>query len=152
MTKKMSLMGVAGKILLVLLISLAITEGISLLFAPAFKITTDYHNLAIAAVVIAAVGFTFNLIAAFDMLSAHRKGQLATHRLYALFLNPMYTFQLLVTVPGLLLLLNSWLVLLTVIPTFIAFKVFSKEEERFLEDKFGIHYTEYRKKVLFKFL
>lgn len=152
MVKKMSLMGVAGKIMVVLLISLAVTEGISLLLAPAFKITTDYRSLVLVALVLAAVGFSFNLIAAFGMLSAHKKGQLATRGLYALFLNPMYTFQLLLTVPGLLLLLNSWLALLTVIPAFIAFKAFAKEEEKYLAEEFGPQYTEYRKKVLFKFL
>ncbi len=152
MAKKMSLMGVAGKIMIVLLISLAVLEGISLLLAPAFRITTDYRSLVIAAVVIAVVGFAFNLIAAFGMLSAHKNDRLATKGLYALFLNPMYTFQLLITVPGLLLLLNSWLALLTIIPAFIAFKVFTKEEEKYLEEKFGTQYTEYRRKVLFKFL
>jgi protein-S-isoprenylcysteine O-methyltransferase Ste14 len=86
------------------------------------------------------------------MLSAYRKDQLATKGLYALFLNPMYTFQILLTVPGLLLLLNSWLTLLTVVPAFIAFKVFAKDEEKYLEKKFGSQYLDYREKVLFKFL
>lgn len=142
MVKKMSLMGVAGKIMLVLLISLAVTESISLLLTPAFRITANYHGLIIPAVVIAVVGFTFNLISAFGMMSAHKNGRLATHGLYALFLNPMYTFQLLLTVPGLLLLFNSWLALLTVIPAFIAFKMFVKEEEKYLKEKFGAQYKE----------
>jgi protein-S-isoprenylcysteine O-methyltransferase Ste14 len=152
MKKKMSLMGVAGKIMIVLLLSLAVTEVINLLFAPSFKITADYLSLVIVAVVIIVVGFTLNLIAAFSMLNAYRNGRLATHGMYALFLNPMYTFQLLLTVPGLLLLLNSWLVLLSVIPAFIAFKVFAKEEEIYLEEQFGKQYTMYKEKVLFKFL
>jgi protein-S-isoprenylcysteine O-methyltransferase Ste14 len=152
MENKMSLMGVAGKIMIVLLVFLAVTEGLSLLFAPAFLITKDYRSLAAAAAVIAFVGFSFNLVAAFGMLGAHRKGRLATGGLYALFLNPMYAFQLLLTVPGLLLLLNSWLNLLAVVPAFIAFKVFVKEEERYLKEKFGAQYSEYRRKVLFKFL
>ena len=152
MDKKMSLMGVAGKIVLVLFISLMITEGISFFFKPAFKITGNYEKLAVLAAVMAISGFTLNLIAAFGMLSAYRKGQLATKGLYSVFLNPMYTFQILVTVPGLLLLFNSWLVTAAVIPVFIAFKVFVGEEERYLEMKFGDRYREYRKKVLFKFL
>jgi protein-S-isoprenylcysteine O-methyltransferase Ste14 len=152
MVKKMSLMGVAGKIMIVLLVSLAVTEGVSLRLAPAFRLAGDYRGLVIAAVVMASVGFAFNLIAAFSMLSAHRKGRLATSGLYALFLNPMYAFQLLLTVPGLLLLLNSWLALLAVVPAFLAFKVFAKEEETYLEGKFGALYLEYRNKVLFKFL
>ncbi|HWS29700.1 MAG TPA: methyltransferase [Clostridia bacterium] len=148
----MSLMGVAGKIVVVLLIALAVTEGISLLTAPAFKITDDYASLTIIATIAAVVGFALNLAAAFEMLSAHKKGELATGGLYAWFLNPMYAFQLLLTVPGLLLLLNSWLALATVAPTFVAFKMFAKEEERYLEERFGGEYTAYRGKVLFKFL
>lgn len=145
-------MGVAGKIMLVLLIALAVTEGVSLLLTPAFRITEDYSSIVIIAVVLAIVGFSLNLTAAFGMLSAHKKGRLVTRGLYALFLNPMYTFQILLTVPGLLLLLNSWLTLLTVVPVLIAFKVFAKEEEKYLEEKFGAQYLDYRKKVLFKFL
>lgn len=143
----MSLMGVAGKIVSVLFISLAVTEGISLLYAPAFRIAEDYSSLAVTAIVLAVAGFGINLIVAFGMLSA-----LATNGLYALFLNPMHTFQILVTIPGQLLLLNSWFAMITVVPTFIAFKLFAREEERYLEDTFGAQYASYRKKVLFKFL
>ena len=53
MKKKMSLMGVAGKIMVVLLISLAVAEGISLMAAPRFQITSDYVSLAITAAIIA---------------------------------------------------------------------------------------------------
>lgn len=152
MKKKMSLMGVAGKIMAVLLASLIVTEGLSLYFAPAFSIMSNYVLLAHIAGIIAAIGFTLNLHAAFDMLKAHKKGELATAGLYALFLNPMYTFQLLLTVPGLLLLLNSWLNLLAVLPAFVAFKVFVKEEQRHLEKEFGVQYAAYREKVLFRCL
>ena len=145
-------MGVAGKLLIVLLISLALTASVSFSFPPLFRITENYRVLLIAAAAMAVVGFSLNLIAAFGMLSAYRNERLATGGLYAYFLNPMYTFQLLVTVPGLLLLFNSWLVMLAIVPAFIAFKVFAKEEERFLEEKFGDRYRDYQKKVLFKFL
>ncbi len=152
MDKKMSLMGVAGKILVVLIISLTVTLSINFLFKPMFRITENYHQLIIIAVVMAVAGFTLNLMAAFGMLSAYKKGQLATGGLYSIFLNPMYTFQILVTVPGLLLLFNSWSVMMTVIPVFIAFKVFVKEEEKYLQEKFGNQYKYYRENVLFKFL
>jgi protein-S-isoprenylcysteine O-methyltransferase Ste14 len=152
MDKKMSVMGVGGKIVGVLMGAVAVTAGVSFLFQPFFRITEDYHRLAIGAVVMIVVGFALNLVAAFEMLRAYGKGQLATGGFYALFLNPMYTFQILITVPGLFLLFNSWLVIISLIPTFIAFKVFVKEEEKCLEDKFGDQYREYRKKVVFKFL
>jgi len=152
MEKKMSLMGVAGKIVITLVISLAVTASVSFLFKPMFRITENYHKLVIIAVLMAIVGFTLNLTAAFGMLSAYRKGQLATGGLYSIFLNPMYTFQILITVPGLLLFFNSWFIMITIIPVFIAFKVFVKEEDKYLEEKFGSQYKDYRKKVLFKYL
>jgi protein-S-isoprenylcysteine O-methyltransferase Ste14 len=71
---------------------------------------------------------------------------------YSVFLHPMYTFQILITVPGLILLFNSWLVFAAVIPSFITFKAFAKEEEKYLENKFGAKYKDYREKVLFKYL
>lgn len=152
MAKKMSIMGVAGKIMLVLLISLVVTEGISIGFSPEFRITESFGSLIIVSIVMVVIGFSLNLTAAFGMLSAYKKNQLATEGLYALFPNPMYTFQILLTVPGLLLLLNSWLTLLTVIPVFMAFKVFVKEEEEYLKEKFGTEYLDYKEKVRFKFL
>ncbi|MDD5686490.1 MAG: methyltransferase [Elusimicrobia bacterium] len=152
MNKKMSVMGVGGKIAVVLIISLAVTAGISFLFKPMFRITENSNKLFTVAVAMIITGFILNLIAAFSMLNAYGKEQLATGGLYSIFLNPMYTFQILVTVPGLLLFFNSWFVMITIISVFIAFKVFVKKEEKYLEEKFGNQYKDYKKKVLFKFL
>lgn len=152
MNKKMSLMGVGGKIAIVLVISTLITETISVLSGSTFRLTNNYDDLVPVAIVLAIVGFAINLIAAFGMIGAYNKDELATKGLYSIFLNPMYTFQIFITVPGLLLLLNSWLVLITVIPTFIAFKIFVKEEQQYLENKFGKKYADYKNKVLIKFL
>jgi protein-S-isoprenylcysteine O-methyltransferase Ste14 len=152
MHKKMSLIGVAGKILIVLVLATAVTEGISLLLAPMFQISENYDRVLLFAILFAAVGFSLNLVAAFGMMKAHRKNELATTGLYAIFLHPMYTCQLLLTVPGLLLLLNSWLALAAVVPAFIAFKIFAKEEDRYLEETFGAQYRTYRNKVQFRFL
>lgn len=148
----MSVMGVGGKIVVVLIISVIVTVSISLLSGPVFRITQDYRRLVTIAAALAIIGSALNLAAARGMLSAHRKGQLATGGFYAIFRHPMYTFQILITVPGFLLFFNSWCVMMAVIPTFIAFKVLAKEEERYLEEQFGDQYEEYRKNVLFKFL
>lgn len=152
MENKMSLIGVAGKIFIVLLISLMSTMTVSLLCQPLFRITEYYEKLVFIGLIMAVTGFTFNLIAGLEILRAYRKEQLATSGLYSIFLNPMYAFQILITIPGLLLLCNSWLVMATLIPVFVAYKVFVKEEEMYLESKFGDKYREYRNKVLCKAL
>ncbi len=152
MNKEMSLMGVGGKIAIVLVGSLVFMVVMDMLLGHSFRIARDPRQLLIIGFAVAWVGFTLNLVAALGMMKAHGKGELATKGLYSVFLHPMYAFQILVTIPGLLLLFNSWLIMVVVIPAFIAFKVFAKEEERYLEDKFGDQYKVYRERVVFKFL
>ncbi len=152
MNKKMSLMGVGGKIAIVLVISLIVTASINYLLSPLFEITKNIHTLYTTAIILIVVGFSLNLIAAFTMMHAYKKDQLATSGLYSIFLNPMYVCQIFITLPGILLFFNSWLVIITIIPTFIASKKFVKEEEKYLNNKFGSTYKDYKKKVLFKFL
>jgi protein-S-isoprenylcysteine O-methyltransferase Ste14 len=98
----------------------------------------------------AAAGFSLNLVAAFAMLKANKDGRLATGGLYRLFRDPMYVLQIFVTLPGLFLLFNSWLTLSGVIPAYIAYRFFVREEHKYLEARFGEEYTEYLKKVLLK--
>jgi len=95
-------------------------------------------------------GFSLNLVAAFAMMKAHREGRLATGGLYRLFRDPMYVLQIFITLPGLFLLFNSWLMLTGVIPAYISYRVFVKEEHRYLADRFGKAYREYLERVLLK--
>jgi len=149
----MSVMGVGHKVAIPVVIYLAIAFLFSLAFSPVFRITSNsYDKLFQIGIIVAVIGFSLNLAAAFQMLRAHKRNKLASNGLYRLFLNPMYTFQLLITLPGLLLLFNSWLILTTNIFTLIILKIFVKEEENYLEIKFGDEYREYKRKVLFKFL
>jgi protein-S-isoprenylcysteine O-methyltransferase Ste14 len=64
----------------------------------------------------------------------------------------MYASYLLLIIPGICLLFNSWLVLSTVVINYILFSVFIKREHRYLEEKFGSEYEEYLEKVIIKFL
>lgn len=150
MEKKMSVMGVGAKIAIPTLLYMAVAEVVSWLFRPLFRITGNYRSLRIAGIVTAAVGFSLNLVAAFTMLKAHREDRLATGGLYRLFRDPMYVLQIFITLPGLFLLFNSWLVLAGVIPAYMAHHVFVREEHSYLEDRFGEAYREYLKRVLLK--
>ncbi len=153
MKKKMSLMGVGGKIAIVLVLYLAISITLDLVFAPLFKMTTtDYSTVLIIGIALVVVGFSLNLGAALPMMKAYKKEGLVTKGLYHLFLNPMYVFMIFLTLPGICLILNSWLVLGSVVPAFIAYKIFVREEHKYLEEKFGDEYRAYKKSVIIKFL
>lgn len=150
---KMSVMGVGGKIAIPTLLYIALAEMVSRLLRPSFRITDGYRSrrvLRTAGIGMAAAGFSLNLVAAFAMLKANKDGRLATGGLYRLFRDPMYVLQIFVTLPGLFLLFNSWLMLSGVIPAYIAYRFFVKEEHKYLEARFGEEYTDYLKKVLLK--
>jgi protein-S-isoprenylcysteine O-methyltransferase Ste14 len=121
-------------------------------FRPFFAITTPRHygSLLLAGRVLIAVGFSLNLVAALAMLKAHRADRLATGGFYHLLRDPMYVLQIFITLPGLFLLFNSWLALAGVIPAYIAYRIYVREEHRYLEERFGAEYKQYLVQVLLK--
>ena len=62
----------------------------------------------------------------------------------------MYVAQIGITLPGLFLLLNSWLALAGVIPAYGAYRFFVREEHQYLAEQFGPAYTDYLKTVRLK--
>lgn len=151
--QKMSVMGVGGKIAIPILLYTVVAEAVSRLFRPSLRITGNsraLRTLHVAGIGMAAAGFSLNLVAAFGMLKANREDRLATGGLYRLFRDPMYVLQIFITLPGLFVLFNSWLVLTGVIPAYMAYRVFVKEEHRYLEERYGEAYREYLRKVLLK--
>jgi protein-S-isoprenylcysteine O-methyltransferase Ste14 len=143
-------MGVGAKIAVPTLLYTAVAGLVSRRFRPSFRITGNSRSLLAPGIALAATGFSLNLIAAVSMLKADREQRLATGGLYHLFRDPMYALQIFITLPGLFLLSNSWLVLAGVTPAYMAYRVFVREEHRFLEDRFGKEYREYLTKVLLK--
>jgi protein-S-isoprenylcysteine O-methyltransferase Ste14 len=147
MKKKMSVMGVGHKIALPTLLWLAVMEAVNWFTRPLFDITGNYAMLLVIAIIMIVIGFSLNLAAAFTMIKAHGADRLATGGMYAVFRDPMYVVMILLVLPGLFLLLNSWLALTGVVPAYICYRVFSREEHRYLEGRYGDEYREYIKKV-----
>jgi protein-S-isoprenylcysteine O-methyltransferase Ste14 len=153
MKKQMSLMGVGGKIALVLVIYLAIAITLDIVFAPLFRMTTThYTTLLIIGIAAAVVGFSLNLVAAVSMIKARKNNTFATTGLYRVFKDPMYVLQIFITLPGIFLILNSWLALSAVIPAYIAYRIFVREEHKYLEETFGDEYKTYRGNVIIRFI
>jgi protein-S-isoprenylcysteine O-methyltransferase Ste14 len=147
----MSVMGVGLKAGAVVGGFLALTVAFSFVYSPVFRITDAYGVMLAVGIALAVVGFSMNLVAAFQMLDAHKQNRLASGWMYRVFLNPMYFFQIFVTLPGVALLFNSWLVL-TVIPFgAVAVHILAKEEQRYLEREYGDAYRAYLKSVPVRF-
>ena len=153
MSNKMKIAGVAPLIAIPTFLYLILAVVISLTATKIFTISTNhYFVLAAIGIVLITGGVLMVISCGRKLLKSFNSDLLMTDGLYRIFRNPMYASYLLLIIPGICLLFNSWLVLSTVVINYILFSVFIKREHRYLEEKFGSEYEEYLEKVFIKFL
>ncbi len=78
---------------------------------------------------------------------AFHEGRLLTSGPYAIVRHPMYAGWIVLIVPGLALWFHSWALLLACVWASAVFTRLIRVEERYLEEKFGQAYRDYRAKV-----
>lgn len=76
-----------------------------------------------------------------------KSGVLITEGVYRLVRNPMYTGFIVFIVPGLSLILNNPLIILSSIVMLLVFKMSIYKEEQYLKQQFGVAYQDYMSKV-----
>jgi len=149
----MKITGVAPQIAVPTLGYLIVTAIIHFLTRPLFTITkTHYKVLVFAAIIMLVAGIIMILNVVRKLSVNYKKGTLMTNGLFRVFRNPMYVSYLLLIIPAIGLLFNSWLMLSAVVLNFILFRMFIKNEHIYLQHTFGDEYKNYLKRVWFKFL
>ena len=149
----MKITGVGPKLAILTLLYLAITIVIDILVNPLFKMTAlHYTTLLVVGIILLIIGAVLIVISAKKLTRSFNSSVLMKDGLYKIFRNPIYAMYLIFIIPGVSLLLNSWLVLTTVIINYIFLEIFIKAEYKYLEEKFGEEYRDYLKQVWFKFL
>jgi protein-S-isoprenylcysteine O-methyltransferase Ste14 len=149
----MTIAGAAPKIAVPTFVYLVITIIIDQLKYPIFKISL-YHSFAllIIGIILIIMGIMVVINIARKLKKSFASGSLMTDGLYAYFRNPMYAAYLLLIIPGIAFLFNSWLALTTIILNFILLQIFIREEYNYLNERFGEEYKTYLNKVWIKFL
>jgi protein-S-isoprenylcysteine O-methyltransferase Ste14 len=131
----------------------ALTVFLSILYKPTFNIPfISADTLFIIGIIFVIVGESVNAASAAKMTAAFTNKELVKEGPYSICANPMYGSQILLSAPGIALMLNSWLVLTTAIVGIILVKLFIVREEEYLREQFGEEYDEYKRKVLIKFI
>ena len=149
----MTIAGVAPKIAIPTFIYMIIAIIIDYLTKPLFKITQNYYStLVVLGILLVLIGIIMVIIVAKNLLKSFKANILMTDSLYKIFRNPMYTAYLILIIPGICFLFNSWLVLTSVIINYILLQILIKEEYKYLEEKFGEEYKMYLGKVWIKYL
>ena len=149
----MKITGAAPRIAIPTLFYILIAVIVDHLYYPIFKITlNNYLTLMIVGNILILLGAGLIINVARKLTKSFNSNHLMINGLFIVCRNPMYTAYMIFIFPGISLLLNSWLVLTSVIVNFILLQVFIKEEYKYLVEKFGEEYKTYLNKVWFKFL
>ena len=93
------------------------------------------------------VGVYFWLDSVRLIIVRFKSGVLITEGVYRLVRNPMYTGFIVFIVPGLSLILNNPLIILSSIVMLLVFKMSIYKEEQYLKQQFGVAYQDYVSKV-----
>ena len=142
-----ALMGSGHKIVLFTLPFLVVGLALNTLRPTLFAVRGLRVFLKVLAVIMLIVGVTIWIWSAALILTKVPKGQLITSGPYAVIKHPLYTAVGLLVLPGIGLLLGSWLGALIGIALYVGSRLFTPGEERELSQSFGFAWEEYCRNV-----
>jgi protein-S-isoprenylcysteine O-methyltransferase Ste14 len=146
--EKLNFLGVGPKIARIAIPCLAVAITLTILFPE--KLTfgkAAQQPLLIAGIVLLILALVMYIATLLLMIPAIRKNRLVTGGTYRLCRNPLYAALILFLIPGLALILNSWIVLTTSIVAYFLFRRFVHEEEELLDRIFGEEFRKYREQT-----
>ena len=98
-------------------------------------------------ILLVAVGLPVFILPGMKIDRYFNKGKLATDGIYAFFRHPIYGSWIVFILPGVVLIIDSLLALTIPLFMYAVFRILIGEEERYLEEKFGDEYFEYKRRV-----
>lgn len=149
MSNKISILGIGPKLFkITVLYSIALVVIMKCFhFNPRINVVVPYSFVIILGIVFIVAGLLFLIASAYALINAYKADQLYVKGAYSVCRHPLYSAWILFIIPGILLLFNSWLLLTIPVVMFVAFKMFIKEEEIYLQDRFGDEYMKYKGSV-----
>jgi protein-S-isoprenylcysteine O-methyltransferase Ste14 len=117
-------------------------------FHPVFEINILPHLfLTILGIALIAIGVPFWIISVKSVMRAYNADKLVTDGIYRYCRHPLYAGWTVFIVPGIVLLLKSWIGLTIPVFMYIVLRKLVNKEEIYLESVFGSEYLHYRQKV-----
>lgn len=146
--KKMTILGVGGKLFLgtvAFFVPLAIVNA---RFFPhlRFQIVSPLITTLVAILCI-ATGVAVLACSAAQVTKAFSEGKLVTTGIYAVVRNPLYSAWIVFIIPGIVIISRQALWSLVPVFMYVLCKVLIKEEDLYLEQKFGQNYRQYKEEV-----
>jgi protein-S-isoprenylcysteine O-methyltransferase Ste14 len=124
---------------------LAVAIFFSIKFKGTFTYIKDGNSILFyAGIALLITGLLIYFLTLPLLLKGLKETRLVTMGSYYLCCNPLYAAIILFIIPGVSLLMNSWLVITTSIVAFILFKSYIKKEYTEMENFFGEDFRKYR--------
>ncbi len=146
--RKLTIFGAGPRIGRIVLPYLAITIILTIFIPSVFTLPlTIQPVMRIAGVVILLTGLLLYGLTARSLLIGIWETRLITTGLYKYSQNPIYAMIILLILPGIGLLMNSWIILTASVLGYIVFKRYISKEYNELTEIFGDEYLEYKKRT-----
>jgi protein-S-isoprenylcysteine O-methyltransferase Ste14 len=148
MKEKMSRWGIGP-----IFVSLSVGYGmlmfaISCYFQPFFRIEFVPNRLmSVLGISMIVIGVPFFIISVKTVMRAYNAEKLVTDGIFRCCRHPLYASWVVFIVPGIVLLVNTWIGLTTPIFMYFILRKLVKKEEIYLESVFGSEYLDYKRKV-----
>ena len=144
----MTFWGVGPKYTLFSLIYCILSVALSKYFDPFFKIDfIPYSLLATVAIVLILIGIPFYMVSLITIKRAFAAGRLVTEKTFGMCRHPVYSAWIIFFVPGIMLLVNTWIGLTAPLVMYFLLRILVKKEELYLENVFGNEYLAYKKRI-----
>ena len=140
--------GIGPEFSITAILSGILTGWLTYLFPDWFLIhCIPYRGLAILGIGLLVAGTAVYVYSLRIFNRGYRKEQLVIDGPYSVVRHPIYAAWILLIFPGSVLFFRSWLMLCVPIVAYVSFKVCIYKENKYLKDKFGQAYSDYRSKV-----
>ncbi len=147
MATRMPIWGVGPKIMVPTFGYLIVAGVATYVWPEVFLVHVPYAFFLVPGVVLLAIGLPMLVVAVVSVHAAYKKDELATTGIFGVVRNPIYAAWIVFVIPGLVLLLCSWPMFFAPFLAYGLFKMLVGKEEKYLEERFGQAYKEYKARV-----
>ncbi|MGD9345319.1 MAG: isoprenylcysteine carboxylmethyltransferase family protein [Candidatus Aminicenantes bacterium] len=143
----MSLLGVGLKFAILSVVYATIILNVHLHWTPHLSFPIPRVFTVVLGVLLLIMGIPIYLVSGLTIAKFFHERKLATKGIYAYFRHPLYASWIVFIIPGIVLLINSLIGLSIPIFMYVVFKILIVEEDKYLEERFGKEFIEYKARV-----
>ena len=146
--EQLSVFGAGPKLFIITLAFFIITFILNSLYKELFLINIVSRSIQISiGIILLITGLTLHIICGKTILEVYKQDILYTSGVFKICRHPMYSAWIFFNLPGIALLLGSWILLTIPVIMYIIFRLLIKTEEKYLEKRYPDDYKNYIKET-----